>query len=263
MVQLAQTYIHLKPYRVSRKRLNSLGKRAEKIAVKAALDVYGGGVTVDVRLEEGSLRTWVSVAGVLTLSAYGVIADYKGFKESIQEMCKDAREYGLDVCGAFTEAAKANKGQVYRVERRLKTPGKLNRVLKKIEQLDKAAESMGTDKLQAQLKDVQDELQTISSELTEEERKMMRQALLFENLPMLRERPPNSRRVEPAKVARKPDEEEPLLLDVEPSMDPGKAQPEEERMVYHRKIHVPPRPKGRRRLRDVVRSMEAIEHDDA
>jgi hypothetical protein len=183
LVQLAQTYIHLKPYRVSRKRLNSLGKRAEKIAVKAALDVYGGGVTVDVRLEEGSLRTWVSVAGVLTLSAYGVIADYKGFKESIQEMCKDAREYGLDVCGAFTEAAKAHKGQVYRVERRLKTPGKLNRVLKKIEQLDKAAESMGTDKLQAQLKDVQDELQTISSELTEEERKMMRQALLFENCP--------------------------------------------------------------------------------
>jgi hypothetical protein len=135
-------------------------------------------------------------------------------------------------------------------------------VLKKVEQLDKAAETMGTDKLQAQIKEVQDELQAIASELTEEERKMMRHALIFENLPMLRERPPNSRRAEPAKVAKKPDEEEePLLLDVEPSTDPGKVQPEEERMVYHRKIHVPPRPKGRRRLKDVVRSMEATEHD--
>ena len=261
MVQLAQTYIHLKPYKVGRKRLNSLGRRAEKIAIKAALDIYGGGVTVDVRLEEGSLKTWVSVAGVLTV--YGAIADYKGFKESIQEMCKDAREYSVDVCGAFTEAAKVNKGQVYRVERRLKTPGKINRALKKIEQLDKAAESMGIDKLQAQLKDVQDELQEISTELSEEDRKKMRQALIFENLPMLRERPPNSRRVEPAKVGRKPDEEEPLLLDVEPSMDPGKVHHKEERMVYHRKIHVPPRPKGRRRLREVVRSMQTIEHDDA
>ena len=53
MVQLAQTYIHLRPYKIGRKRLNSLGRRAEKIAVKAALDIYGGGVTVDVRLEEG------------------------------------------------------------------------------------------------------------------------------------------------------------------------------------------------------------------
>jgi hypothetical protein len=228
--------------------------------VKSALDVYGGGVTVDVRLEEGSLRTWVSVAGVLAV--YGAIADYKGFKESIQEMCKDAREYSVDVCGAFTDAAKANKGQIYRVERRLKTPSKINRVLKKIEQLDKAAETMGTDKLQDQLKDVQEELQAIQSELSEEDRKKMRQALNFENLPMLRERPPN-RRAEPSKVAKKPDEEdEPLLLDVEPSTDPGKTQQEEQRMVYHEKIYVPPRPKGRRRLRDVVSSMEAIEHEN-
>jgi len=260
LVQLAQTYIHLKPYRINQKRLNSLGKRAEKIAIKAALDVYGGGVTVDVRLEEGSLRTWVSVAGVLAV--YGAIADYKGFKESVQEMCKDAREYSVDVCGAFTEAAKANRGQVYRVERRLKTPGKLNRLLRKIEQLDKAAESMGTDKLQAQLKDVQDELQAISIEFTEEERKTMRQALVFENLPMLRERPPNSRRAEPSKAAKKPDEEdEPPLLDVEPSIDPGHVEEGETRMVYHRKIQVPPRRKGKRRLRDVIRSIEDIELD--
>jgi hypothetical protein len=225
--------------------------------VKSALEVYGGGVTVDVRLEEGSLRTWVSVAGALAV--YGAIADYKGFKESIQEMCKDAREYSVDVCGAFTEAAKVNKGQIYRVERRLKTPGKINRVLKKIEQLDKAAETMGTDKLQDQLKDVQDELQAIQSELSEEDRKKMRQALIFENLPMLRERPRN-RRAEPTKAAKKPDEEEePFLLDVEPSTDPDKTHPEEQRMVYHEKIYVPPQAKRRRRVRDVVSSMEVIE----
>ena len=259
MVQLAQTYIHLKPYRVSRKRLNSLGRRAQKIAVKTAREVYGGGVTVDVRLEEGSLRTWVSVAGVLAV--YGAIADYKGFKESIQEMCKDAREYSVDVCGAFTEAAKVNKGQIYRVERRLKTPGKINRVLKKIEQLDKAAETMGIDKLQDQLKDVLDELQAIQSELSEEDRKKMRQALIFENLPMLRERPRN-RRAEPTlKLQKKPDEdEEPFLIDVEPSTDPDKTRPEGQRMVYHEKIYVPPQAKRRRRIRDVISSIEVIEH---
>lgn len=81
---------------------------------------------------------------------------------------------------------------------------------------------------------------------------------------MPRERPPNSRRAEPARVAKRPDEkDEPLLLDVEPSVDRGHVEEGETRMVYHRKIHVPPRAKGRRQLRDAVRSMEVIEHDKA
>jgi len=219
--------------------------------------VYGGDVTVDVRLEEGSLRTWVSVAGVLTI--YGAIADYKGFKESIQEMCKDAREYSMDVCGGFTAAAHVNKSQVFRVERRLKTPGKLNRLLKKIEQLDQVAEKMGTDKLQTELNDVQRELAAIQSELSDEENKLVQQALVFENLPMLRRRPQN-RRLEAPKVATKPEEEEPLLLEMELVGPPGtkKLVP---KMVYHHKVYVPARKSGRIG-KDEPPALEAIGQDN-
>jgi hypothetical protein len=237
VAQLAQTYIHLNPYEVSQKRLNALGRRAERIAIQKARTVYGGNVTVDVRLEEGSLRTWVSVAGALTI--YGAIADYKGFKESVQEMCKDAREYSVDVCGAFTTAAQAKRGQVYRVERRLKTPGKINRLLKRIEQLDQVAEKMSADKLQSQLKEVQLELETIQNELSDQEKSLMQHALVFENLPMLRRRPQN-RRLEAPKVVAKPEEDEPFLpVDMGPmSVPPGtkKIQP---KLVYHRKVYVP------------------------
>ncbi len=191
-------------------------------------------MTVDVRLEEGSLRTWVSVAGVLTI--YGAIADYKGFKESVQEMCKDAREYSMDVCGEFTAAAHVNKSQVFRVERRLKTPGRLNRLLKKLEQLDRVAEKMGTDKLQDELKEVQRELAAIQNELSDEDNKVLQRALVFENLPTLRRRPLN-RRVEPLKVATKPEDDEPLLMEMETVGPPTKKIPP--KMVYHHKVYVP------------------------
>jgi hypothetical protein len=235
LAQLAQTYIHLSPYSVSRKKLNALGRRAERIAIKAAQDVYGGDVTVDVRLEEGSLRTWISVAGVLTI--YGAIADYKG----------------------FTAAAHVNKSQVFRVERRLKTPGKLNRLLKKLEQLDQVAEKMGTDKLNVELKDVQRELAAIQSELSDEENKQIQKALVFENLPVLRRRPHN-RRIEPPKVATKPEEEEPLLLEMELVGPPGtkKIPP---KLVYHHKVYVPARKLGKSG-KDEPPALEVIVQDN-
>jgi hypothetical protein len=60
-----------------------------QIVIRAAQGVCGGDATIDVRLEEDSLRTWVSVAGALPICR--AIANCKGAKESDQETCKDAR----------------------------------------------------------------------------------------------------------------------------------------------------------------------------
>jgi len=51
--------------------------------MKAAADIYGGGVEIDIQIEEGSLITRVTVVGSLLLGAYSTTADYKGFKDSI------------------------------------------------------------------------------------------------------------------------------------------------------------------------------------
>ena len=105
MTNLAQAYIHLKPYPASERKIRSLGRYATRVAIKAAADIYGGGVEVEVQIEEGSLITRITVAGSLLLGAYSVIADYKGFKESVVEMCDDAREFAVDVCGPFIKKA--------------------------------------------------------------------------------------------------------------------------------------------------------------
>jgi hypothetical protein len=53
-------------------RLDQLAKK--RVAVKAAADIYGGEVEIEVQIEEGSLITRITVVGFL-LSAYGIVAD--------------------------------------------------------------------------------------------------------------------------------------------------------------------------------------------
>ena len=106
----------------------SLGRYAKRLAIKAAADIYGGDVEIEVQIEEGSLITRLTVAGLIIGGMYSHVADYKGFKESVVELCDDAREFAVDVCAPFIKKAGVPKEDVYRFERRLKTPGKLYRL---------------------------------------------------------------------------------------------------------------------------------------
>lgn len=71
--------------------------------------------------------------GAALLAIYGGVADYKGFKESIVAMCDDARDFAVDVFGPFSDKAGVPTKDIYRFERRLKTPGKLYRITKRLE----------------------------------------------------------------------------------------------------------------------------------
>jgi hypothetical protein len=87
LAQLAQAYVHLKPYHASDRNIRSLGRYAKRVAIKAASEIYGGDVEIEVQLEEGSLRARITVVGTLSvlLGTYSFVANYKGFKESIVE----------------------------------------------------------------------------------------------------------------------------------------------------------------------------------
>ena len=168
LAQLAQAYIHLKPYAATEKRFTSLGRYAELIAAEAASDIYGGDVVVEIELEEGSLVARVTVVGLL-LGLYGGIADYKGFKESVVEMCDDAREFAVDVCGPFTKKASVPKEEIYRFERRLKTPGKLYRISRRLEKLERSATDLSPKSVQKELSSLRAELDAVAADLTTEE----------------------------------------------------------------------------------------------
>jgi hypothetical protein len=221
MTELAQTYVHLRPYEIDAERINHLGIATQERAIAAARQFYRGNVTIDVRLEEGSARLWVTVAGVLSALniGYGAVADYKGFKDSIVAICEDARKFGTFVSGAFSKDAAATLSQIYRIERRLKVPGKIKRIIVKLETLENA--KLSETELRVQLAEVQQELRQIEKELSPQEVAGLHQVLLhFENAFPLRELPPSQRRLSLPKVAVRTEQPVPLGQELAPYTEP-------------------------------------------
>jgi hypothetical protein len=188
VAELAQTYVHLSSYGVDAETINRLGTAAQEHAVAAAREIYRGNVTIDVRLEEGSVRLWVTVYGALSVLhvGYGVIADYKGFKEGIVAICEDAQKFGTFVSDLFLKDAAATPSQIYRVERRRKLPGKIKRVIEELERLENT--QLSDTELSARLEAVQQKLVQIERELSSQEVAGLHQMLLhFEKLTPLLE----------------------------------------------------------------------------
>lgn len=148
MTQLAQAYIHLKPYAVSEAEARSLGRSAKRTAARAARRIYGGGVAIEVEIEEGSLRTRITVISVALNILNGAnwisstVADLKGFQEGVAQLCDNAREFAVDVCNPFIAKAGVSKEEVYRFERRLKTPGRLYRFSKQLRKLEGSVDDL-------------------------------------------------------------------------------------------------------------------------
>jgi len=233
-------YLHLKPYTASVRRLKALGKAADALASEAAKRIYDGGVVIDVELEEGSLIVRVTVIGLLTgqlaLEVYSKVADYKGFKESVAELCDDAQEFAADVCGPFRKKAGATEEQVYRFERRLKTPGKLNRLAKRLQRLENSVATLSPKDMQKELSEANREFSRIVKDLTPAEVRVVETGVSAKGLP------PPSKWPSPApelpKVALK--EEEKLLFDQKFRMMLPVPTPvvENRRLVYRNRTRV-------------------------
>jgi hypothetical protein len=176
-MQLAQAYIHLSPYDVAPDEEGRLGLIARRTGIAAAERVYGDNVAVDIRLEEGSLKVWVTVLTILEglHFTYGTIADYKGFKESVVELCKDAREFGADVCGVFPKKIGASETQVFRTERRLKTPGKIARLISKLDRLKMPDLTLSKTEAERLREQICKELEAVLKDLTAVEAEELQQ----------------------------------------------------------------------------------------
>ena len=210
MAQLAQAYIHLKPYSASDKKLRSLGRYAKRLAQRKAAEIYGRGVVVEVELEEGSLKTRVTIIGSILLGTYGGIADYKSFKDSVVEMCSDAKTFAADVCAPFTKKAGVPKEEVYRFERRLKTPGRLYSLSKDLEKLEKSTAELSPRDVQKELARLRGKLDAIAGDLSASEIDSIVSGLKAPHLPPPQKWPINDG---PPKHSIRKTEDQPSLFD--------------------------------------------------
>jgi hypothetical protein len=222
--------------------------------MRAAADIYGGGVEVDIQIEEGSLITRITVMGSLLLAGYSTIADYKGFKDSIVEMCDDAREFAVDVCSPFARKAGVPTEDVYRFERRLKTPGKLYRLSKRLEKLEHSLDGLSIRDIQKELASLRAELDAATKDLSASDRNKILAGLKRPKLP-----PPEKWPVpdEPKIVVGNEEEYQPVLFEDE---SPEPEPPQKRRLLFKATAAVPKRDRKRRHKKKLAADPDLLSH---
>lgn len=207
-VELAQTYIHIRPLEIHLIELDDLGSKITDIARRSAKQIYHHEIELEVRIEEGSIKVWATVLAILA-STYSGIANYKGFKESVVELCSDARQFGGDVCGAVTNIARSNKADVFRTEKRLKYPGKMRKIINELEQLEKIYNHLSDRDLEGRISIILSDIDKLRNRIPARDASNIFDNIIFESLPKLRGLPIRRREHENKKIhALKPEQQE-------------------------------------------------------
>jgi hypothetical protein len=214
-VELAQSYVHIRPLAFNSIEIDNIGLKITDIAKGSAKQIYHHDVQLEIRIEEGSIKVWATVLAVVA-STYSGVANYKGFKESIIELCSDAKQFGGDVCGAVTNIAIANKAQVFRAERRLKFPGKVRKIIKELEIIEENYENLSKKNIANMLDGVSDEINKIREKLPEQDSEEIFDKLIFKGLPKVGKTPINKHKHRnKINDALKPEQQETLFEIIE------------------------------------------------
>jgi hypothetical protein len=131
MAIIAETYIHL-----------AIDARKEFIERSRAYLYHRGynfanqmfkdKVVLYVRVEDGSYRAWLTVAGAIFVA----IANYGSFRSGIDHMVNDARRFSEYVISDFLGETQLQDKKIFRLERRLGMPGRIQRLLRRIDRLE-------------------------------------------------------------------------------------------------------------------------------
>lgn len=157
------------------------------VAYQAARDIYGGGVEVEVVLQDGSLFTKITVVGGLLLGTYHGVASYPDFKDGIVELCEDANKYTDAFVHNFLSASATPQSKVVKISTSTKTPGKVSRLLKKLERLDQKAKQK--TEISEQLATANQTLESIARDISKVEIENLKTQLEFNHLPPVKRWP--------------------------------------------------------------------------
>jgi hypothetical protein len=245
--------IHLKPYSASDKKVRSLGRYAQRVAMRAAANIYGGGVEIDIQIEEGSLITRITVVGTLVFNAYTGIAAYKDFKDQVAEKCEEAREFEVDVCDPFVKKAGVPKEDVFGFERRLKTPGKRYRLSKRLDKLEHSVDELSPRDVKKELERFRAELDVATKDMSASDKDKVLSVLKQPKLP-----PPEKWPVphDPKIAIARERELQRLLFDDEPESVPS----HKRRLIFKAAVAVPKRDDKRRVKKKIATDPDLLSH---
>lgn len=187
MARLAQTSIRFRKYEVDPTEFKRLSIEIDAAAARVTGEIYGPAVEVDVVIEAGSLLVRVTVIGGLLLGTYDAISKYKDFKEGVELLVHDAEKYGSAIVNEVVKVTGIKKPDS--VAKRNMTPGRISRVIEKLEEMRDLEKHAPKLVLQERLRDVARDVQAIERDLQPEELEQVNQILESGGLPPLEKVP--------------------------------------------------------------------------
>lgn len=188
MTTIAQAYLHTNISGTDAE-LAEWGRRAEALAYEIASSVFPMEVEVEIVFQVGSLisRALVKKIGAGLLAAYGGIAIYPDFKNGLLEAITDARTFSGAFNERFMSEANIKSKDIVARQRRIETPGRINRALDRLENLEQNTAANRGSRYHQELQDAVTQLQWGLSDLEFSDRQQAVQLIVEYHEPRLPE----------------------------------------------------------------------------
>jgi hypothetical protein len=201
MARLAQTSIRFRRYEIGVERFERLSVEIDAAAARVTRQIYGPSVEVDVVIVAGSLLITITVLGGILWGTYDAISKYPDFRDGLGKLVKDAKEYGSAIVEEILKVTGQKKPDS--VAKRDMTPGKISRIVEKLERVKDLEKHAPKPAVQHELEQISRDVQAIERDLTPQELKQIDGALESRGLPALEKLPRLVVREDGNAVARK------------------------------------------------------------
>lgn len=165
MVKIAEAYLH---FSIDVRDVPSSHLRAFEDEIYSRynpiLHEFRGERVLTVRVEDGSLKVWLTVLGAL----YTLTTGYGAFRQGIDYLVSDATKFDQKVISDLVEKINIPREKVYRIEKRLGMPGKIQKLLVRVDRLSKQSVSYHHTDVADELKNIETEIINILKAIPDE-----------------------------------------------------------------------------------------------
>ena len=174
MTKLAETYLHL-DIRLAEPDILELQAYLQQRAATFSEGLFGQVPEFAVYVKDGTIRTWLVVAGALCVG----IGQYGSFRSGVDYAVKDARTFSERVLQDVKNSG-VSEAEIRRFERRLGVPGKIERLFRRLDRLKARGRDLSKADFEQEVQSISHGLQSIFRVVDDKRDR----ALILNNLPM-------------------------------------------------------------------------------
>jgi len=161
---LAELYLHL-DLRLSHKDKAASQRYLEQRVGELAYHLFRQRPQLDIRIEDGSVKVWLSVAGAVYLA----IGQYGSFRSGVDQIIEDGKLLKAMVVSDLKKGG-LNEEQILEDKRLIATPDRIRRLLLRIDRFEQSRKNLSVDAREKELAGIIRAVTALLQEMAGEEK---------------------------------------------------------------------------------------------